>query len=210
MEVEEEKWLEWIDELSEQEYLIIDDFLDQETIDLISKFFNQKIEEDDFQKAGIGALDQFKVISEIRGDYTYWLERAKDSDLYVFYKLMDEFMSKLNRYCYLSLSSSEFHLAKYPIGSFYKKHLDQFKGRANRMITIILYLNPSWSEGDGGELKMYLSQGDKLIAPKWNRCVVFKSDKILHEVLPTNIERRSLTGWLLYLPPVLGQLLAKG
>ena len=52
MEVEEDKWLEWIDELSEQEYLIIDDFLDQETIDLISKFFNQKIEEDDFQKAG--------------------------------------------------------------------------------------------------------------------------------------------------------------
>jgi SM-20-related protein len=115
-------------------------------------------------------------------------------------------MFVMNRYCYLSLSDYEFHLAHYPTGTFYKRHLDQFVGRNNRMISVVIYLNEHWKVGDGGELQIYLESGDVTVQPKARRCVLFKSADVEHEVLTTNVGRDSLTGWLLYKPAGLGLL----
>ena len=204
---DEQTWLGWIDELSDKDYLVVDEFLPGSPYQDIDQFFNQKLAEDDFQKAAIGAGAENQVISEIRGDYTYWLDSRRDVELAAFFDLVREWIAKLNRYCYLSLSDFELHLAHYPAGSFYKKHFDQFKGRSNRMITLILYLNKDWKKGDGGELKMYLREGEKVIEPLNNRLVLFKSADIPHEVLLTNKARLSLTGWLLYQPTGMGYLL---
>ena len=72
---------------------------------------------------------------------------------------------------------------------------------------MIVYLNEDWKTGDGGELKIYLADKDALIEPIKNRCVIFKSDTLEHEVLVTNKSRFSLTGWLLYQPSSVGYLL---
>ncbi|MCC5913345.1 MAG: 2OG-Fe(II) oxygenase [Balneolaceae bacterium] len=117
-----------------------------------------------------------------------------------FSAVMDELMANLRRFCYLSLSGSEFHIAKYPKGSHYDKHLDQFHERSNQQITVLLYLNEYWKPGDGGELKIYRKEGDILIEPIARRLLLFRSDSVEHEVLTTNVPRYSLTGWLLHRP----------
>lgn len=113
---------------------------------------------------------------------------------------MEEWRLRFNRELFLNLASSEFHFAVYPEGSFYRRHLDQFKERANRILTFIVYLNPNWKPGDGGELRIYRDDNQLDIEPIYGRMVLFKSAVLEHEVLPTQIKRRSLTGWFLYRP----------
>ena len=194
---QEDKWLTWIDELSDKSIVVIDDFLPKELWQTLRDFLVQKEDENDLKKAALGTGANKQIIEEIRGDYTFWLEENRDVELLLFFDLATELKSMLNRFCFLSLSAYEFHLAHYPVGSYYKKHIDQFSSRSNRMITLIIYLNENWKEGDGGELKVYQSE-EKLIEPIKNRCVLFKSADIPHEVLATNKTRYSLTGWFLY------------
>jgi hypothetical protein len=63
-----------------------------------------------------------------------------------------------------------------------------------RKLTAILYLNPDWKAGDGGELRLYLDDdrdggggdGERCVdlSPAGGRLVLFWSDEIPHEVLP--------------------------
>lgn len=199
-----EDWLSWVDELSSKNFVVIDQFVRQDVYSELRSFFLSHLQ--DFSKAGIGALESNVIRHDIRGDHTYWLDRKRDEDLNSFWSIIDETMHVFNRYCFLSLSGYEFHLANYPPGSEYKKHLDQFDNRSNRMITIILYLNEGWKKGDGGELEIFLHDHDSvIIEPLGGRCVIFKSAELPHRVLASHKNRYSLTGWLLYQPSALGQ-----
>jgi SM-20-related protein len=199
-----EKWIDWVDTLSEKDYVVIDDFVSEELFRKLRSFLFDYLKDNNFKKAGIGAMAEYQVKSSVRGDFVYWLDSARDTQLDDVFMLIEHIKTMFNQLCYLSLSGYEFHLAHYPEGSFYKKHLDQFKERSNRMITVILYLNENWQKGDGGELKVYKSDGEtQLIEPVGNRCVIFRSDALEHEVLLTYKSRYSLTGWLLYQPSTL-------
>lgn len=197
----EDKWIDWVDTLSEESCLVIDDFISDQELSIFLSYFQDHLKEDDFKIAGIGTGTAFQLERQIRGDYIRWLNRETDTELDNFFLRIDEAIAKLNRFCFLSLSGSEFHMAHYPKGTFYKRHLDQFNHRSNRLISVILYLNKGWKEGDGGELKLYLDDQDKTIAPIAKRIVLMRSDQVEHEVLETNVDRYSLTGWLLYQPP---------
>lgn len=193
-------WEERFDQLAQQDYVIIDEFLSQEILQSVLVYFNELVEKDAFKKAAIGKTGSEKIIEEVRGDYTYWLKSGIDPIPQLF-EVLTETKGLINRLCYLSLADFEFHFAHYPKGSFYKKHLDQFSGRNNRMISMIIYLNEDWVEGDGGELQIYPKGKPPLkIAPLMNRCVMFRSDTLLHEVLMANKSRKSITGWMLYQP----------
>ena len=85
----------------------------------------------------------------------------------------------------------------YPIGSFYKRHLDQFKKDDHRKLSVICYLNENWREDEGGQLRVYFPAETKDFFPTAGRLVCFRSDLLEHEVLPATRERLSLTGWLL-------------
>jgi SM-20-related protein len=198
----EARWLEWIDVIAKDDYVVIDDFLSIELLGKIHLFFEQRVEINDLRKASIGRGMNEQEINSVRGDYIYWLDRSIDTSLELFFEISDEMILYFNRYCYLNLKSSEFHIAEYPVGSFYKQHVDQFVGSKNRMITFLLYLNKDWIESDEGKLGIHENGERTDIAPINNRCIMFKSEKILHEVLPTNSIRRSLTGWLLYNPSI--------
>jgi len=155
-----------------------------------------------FRHAGIGSGDSFAIKPEIRSDKVFWMDEAQLTDLQQeYWKLMDALMQDINRRCFLGLRSFEAHFAMYPPGSFYLRHLDQFQAVAYRVVTVILYLNDSWEQSNGGELRMYLQNesGDEThvdIFPEGGKLVVFLSGEIPHEVLPTNKERISITGWL--------------
>eukprot|EP00930_Biecheleria_cincta_P071631 TRINITY_DN59105_c0_g1_i1.p1 TRINITY_DN59105_c0_g1~~TRINITY_DN59105_c0_g1_i1.p1 ORF type:complete len:397 (+),score=59.63 TRINITY_DN59105_c0_g1_i1:156-1346(+) len=53
--------------------------------------------------------------------------------------------------------------ATYGPGSYYSPHLDKYAGGSHgflnsRVLTVLLYLNPEWSHGDGGELRLFSAQ----------------------------------------------------
>ncbi|HET8866257.1 MAG TPA: 2OG-Fe(II) oxygenase [Gracilimonas sp.] len=203
-----EAWLEWLDLLAENDFVIVDNFISDELYGDIMQFFHEMEESDKLKKAGIGAQQDFQVKAEIRGDFIYWLDEERDTKLAPFFGLMDELTLNLKRFCYLSLSGSEFHIAKYPTGTYYHRHLDQFQERRNRQITVLIYLNKDWKEGNGGELVIYKNGEEIKVEPIAKRLLVFKSDIIEHEVLTTQVPRYSLTGWLLHQPAGIGYLLS--
>lgn len=111
---------------------------------------------------------------------------------------MAELQRQLNRSLFLGLFEYECHFALYKAGGFYKKHLDSFRGRANRVVTTVLYLNPDWQPEWGGELVIYREDTDDrlaVIAPKMGTLVVFMSEYVPHEVLPTQKPRASIAEW---------------
>lgn len=208
MQYSEDQWLKWMDRLAEDDYVIVDDFISDQLFAQIMDFFGEMEESDLLRKAGIGASQDFQVKAEIRGDFIYWLEPERDYALSPFFGMMEELTLNLKRFCYLSLSGSEFHIAKYPSGSYYHRHLDQFQERSNRQITVLIYLNKNWKQGDGGELVIYKEGRQIKVEPVAKRLLLFKSDVIEHEVLTTNVPRYSLTGWLLRQPAGVGHLLS--
>jgi SM-20-related protein len=196
-----------MDELSSNDFLVIDGFCKEELYQTIREIFMQSLPL--FKKAGIGALGENTVHTEIRGDHTYWLDRVRDEHLIPFWALVDETMMVFNRYCFLGLSGYEFHFANYPPGTHYAKHVDQFKNRNNRLISFIIYLNEDWEKGDGGELEIYRKDKPSVIVePIAGRCVMFKSAVVPHRVMKSLKNRYSLTGWFLNDPSSIGKFMS--
>jgi SM-20-related protein len=153
--------------------------------------------EKQLQSAGIGNDSVQNHDNLIRNDKIYWLDRSHDNGFEIsFFTLMDSFVSHLNRTCYTGITGYEFHYTLYEKGSFYKKHLDQFRNDKSRAFSMIMYLNVDWETKDGGELCVYHTDSLQTISPQNGKCVFFKSSELPHEVLMTNVPRLSITGWL--------------
>jgi SM-20-related protein len=185
------------DGLAEKGYSVIDHFLSDAEVNSILQtddFKNAKLQ---FKKAGIGKLHDKQINEGIRGDYIKWIDPQKAPDSVSLYlKRLHELLQYLNQTLFLSLKDAEVHMTTYPVGTFYKRHLDQFKSDDHRKLSVICYLNSDWKETDGGQLKMYLAEGPIDVFPVSGRLVCFRSDQIEHEVLPATRERLSLTGWI--------------
>ncbi len=65
-----------------------------------------------------------------------------------------------------------------------------------RALTCVVYLNPTWKNGDGGEIVLwpFLSKSTK-VSPLHRRAVLFYSDRVLHRVLPSKVRRVCFTIW---------------
>ena len=189
-------------EIYSNSYVVVDNFVDQAFRKELLKEQTDLLNQGQFKKAAVGKGNQKQVRSEIRSDEVLWMDPTALSPLQaIFWEKIEELKQVLNRRCFLGLKSFEGHFARYPIGSFYKRHLDQFHAVPHRIVTVILYLNESWTEADGGQLRMYFPQEDgservEDVLPLGGRLVVFLSEEIPHEVLPTQKERISITGWL--------------
>jgi SM-20-related protein len=155
----------------------------------------------DFHRAKVGTGNNEQLRSEIRSDHVLWLDEDNLTSLQeIYWNEIDRLRRLLNEAFYIGLKKFEAHFAVYPPGSFYKKHLDQFKSVKERIISCILYLNEDWESSFGGQLRIFTS-ADHLeeyidIDPLPGTFVCFRSDQIYHEVLPANKERFSITGWL--------------
>lgn len=195
---EENHLNELADGLADQGYAVVDNFLSQEEVRAIiatDDFKNGLLQ---FKKAGIGKSQEKQINESIRGDYIQWIDAATAQEaVQVYLNRLKKLMEFVNRSLYLSLRDFEVHQTIYPIGSFYKRHLDQFKKDDKRKLSVICYLNKDWKESEGGQLRIYLPNGSTDIFPFAGRLVCFRSDLLEHEVLPATRERLSLTGWLL-------------
>lgn len=147
--------------------------------------------------AGTGNDDKFSQDTTVRGDSIYWLDREHKNEYEdEFLDQIDDFIVYLNRSCFAGITGYEFHYSMYEVGTFYKKHLDQFQNNPSRRYSMISYLNADWKEGDGGQLLIHQPYNDKKISPTQGKTVFFKSNELQHEVLVTNQKRMSITGWL--------------
>ena len=82
-------------------------------------------------------------------------------------------------------------------GGCFPWHYDNPSRPNKRRLTVLVYLNPDWVDGDGGELQLLPFLGKKVtISPSMDRTVVFQSDRILHRVLPAAKTRMCFTLWL--------------
>ena len=138
--------------------------------------------------------------AEIRQDHVFWLEEVEATPpQLVYFEKMAQLRLAINRALFLGLWDLECHLAVYPVGALYKKHIDQFQAVQQRTVTCILYLNEIWGEADGGQLRLYLEpdgEGSFVdILPQGGMLVTFLSADFYHEVLPSKRERVSITGW---------------
>ena len=176
---------------------IADDFLSKPLAALLKENLIALYADKQMLAAGIGNNTALQHDKLIRSDRIYWLDRSHNNPSEIaFFELMDSFVSYLNSTCYTGITGYEFHYALYEKGSFYKKHLDQFKNNKSRAFSMIMYLNVDWQQNDGGELCIYHSDHQQLIAPINGTCVFFKSSELEHEVLMTHQPRLSITGWL--------------
>lgn len=202
------QWSDWFDQLANKDFVFVDNFIPDHFYQHVQSYFQQLLEESEFSKAAIGTNQQRQIESSVRGDFIYWLDKQKDSEISLLFTLFHEITAKLREYLFLSISDYEFHFALYPPHTRYEKHIDQFHGKKNRVLSMLIYLNEDWQPGDGGELKIYGPGTDTtLIEPFAKRMVMFKSDTVEHEVLLTQTPRKSITGWLLHQPAAIGKFI---
>jgi len=165
----------------------------QELSETLSSFRKQGL----LNQAGVGRKEGFHIEQSIRSDEISWFDEANLNDAQKKYiAITKELQDEINQRFYLGLFELEVHFALYSPNAFYKRHLDQHKNQDTRVLTLITYLNENWNEEDGGELQIYLKNGQIVsVLPKAGTVVCFFSAEFEHEVLPAKRERASLTGW---------------
>ena len=186
--------------IAEQGWAISREFLAKEHIDALAREARTLWAQGSFRAAGIGRSADFRIRSDIRSDYILWLNENDSTPAQAKYLAqMRRLMLALNRELFAGLREFECHYAVYPPGAFYRKHLDRFSAADERIISSTLYLNTNWRVEDGGELRLYPPESDSGsfidIRPEAGTLVLFRSDCVYHEVLPSVEERFSLTGW---------------
>jgi SM-20-related protein len=177
--------------LSSQGWAVIEDFLSATRVAKLA----QEARRLELRKAGVGKP---RIINnDIRGDHILWLDSAQASKSQQTYlELTEQLRLALNRDMKLGLFEFESHIAHYPVGAFYRKHLDSFQQDNRRIISSVLYLNQGWRAEHGGQLRLYLNSQDyKDIVPQGGTLVLFYSDQFWHEVLPAKRDRLSIAGW---------------
>lgn len=159
--------------------------------------YQQGMDAEKFSSAGIGRGDAYLKNEFVRTDEICWItgESAVGRQ---WLGWAGELKNFLNRRLFLGLFSFESHFAHYRPGTYYKRHCDAFKGEANRVLTVVTYLNPGWNSADGGELVLYKDEHDRegiKVVPLLGTLVVFLSEEFPHEVLPATRDRYSIAGW---------------
>lgn len=150
-----------------------------------------------YRPAGIGRGSDFAHNAFVRSDDICWIT-GRDAPCAAWLAWCDALRVFLNRQLFLGLFSFESHFAHYGRGDFYRRHVDAFRGDANRVLSVVAYLNPGWRLEDGGELVLYRDSADgegTRVLPLIGTLVVFLSEAFPHEVLAAQRDRYSIAGW---------------
>jgi SM-20-related protein len=153
--------------------------------------------DDRFRRAGVGRQEDHTLNDFVRTDAICWItgESAAGREWLAWTAALQQF---LNRELLLGLFSFESHFTHYRPGDYYRRHVDAFRGEANRVLSLVAYLNPDWQLADGGELLLDTGGDgtDSLkVLPALGTVVLFLSEEFPHEVLPAKRDRYAIAGW---------------
>ena len=189
---------ELVDALVEQGWYVGEAFIPAELCAALHHEIGAMAEHEALEAAGIGRGQEHALRRDIRGDAIRWLDRESQARRQ-YLDAMGELQQELNRALFLGLFEYEAHFAHYPPGAFYKRHVDSFRGRANRVVSTVGYLNPDWPEDGGGEMVIFAADDPERevarVRPAAGTFACFLSDRVPHEVLPTRLPRSSIAGW---------------
>ncbi|OUS01801.1 hypothetical protein A9Q81_09515 [Gammaproteobacteria bacterium 42_54_T18] len=186
--------------LSEEGYIVIPYALNDDVLNGLQQRVTS-LSPEQWQSAGVGRNATYQQNKKVRSDNIFWITEG-DPQESAFLQDMEVLRQGLNQQLYMGLFDFEGHFATYPRGAYYRKHVDALRGRSNRVLSVILYLNEGWSSEDGGELLIYPEHREgyqeelmQRVVPELGAMVVFLSEKFPHEVLESHRQRYSLTGW---------------
>jgi SM-20-related protein len=149
----------------------------------------------EFRAAAVGAGQNRAVRPQIRGDRICWLMAPESASERAILSRLEELRVLLNRTLTLGLVDLECHYAIYAPGARYARHFDRSPHGAERVVSIVLYLNEGWRTSDGGELVIAADAGEAVVAPAAGTLAAFLSQRLEHEVRVAHRARLSLTGW---------------
>ncbi|MDI9245556.1 2OG-Fe(II) oxygenase [Marinobacter sp. CHS3-4] len=197
----EDEWLDVLAEgLNEHGWLTVDarPMLGDQLLSALRQEVRILDRSDSLKTARIGRGNDKTRDRSVRRDKIAWLqgETTAQSDLF---QAFEAIRNGLNRRLFLGLKRFESHYATYHPGDFYRRHVDSFKGRASRVVSVVLYLNDQWNQADGGALQVFNRDNEQevcgVVTPELGRMAVFMSEEIPHEVLPANRTRYSIACW---------------
>lgn len=184
--------------LGETSFFVRDGFIDPPLIERAHDEISGLAEQERLRPAGISRGMNYRLEDRVRGDLITWLDPDDASPgLSELHRHFATLRDELNQAAYLGLDYFEVQIAQYPgAGSGYDRHVDAFAGSANRRLTAIVYLNRQWSPEQGGVLRAWLPDGQvRDVEPLAGRLVVFLSDRVPHQVMPTYAPRCAVTAW---------------
>ena len=185
--------------LGENGWCVTPNFLSPLLVAQLRHELRSQWQEGEFRQAGVGRGNSFEVNRAIRTDQVKWLDGQFSGAQKHYLVCVEQLRLALNRVLLMGLFDFECHLSLYPSGSYYKKHLDQFRGIGLRTVSTIMYLNENWQAADGGQLYLYTNPDDEadyqVIQPHGGQLVTFLSARFPHEVCLAKRERMSITGW---------------
>jgi SM-20-related protein len=175
---------------------IRDDFIAPAQVHALRESAQARRARGEFTAARIGSQATLQRREDIRGDFTCWLREPLNPAERTLLDRFDELRLELNRETFLGLFDLELHYALYPPAAGYARHVDQPRGTLQRKVSLVLYLNPDWNDGDGGALRIFEAGQPRCdIEPIGGRLVCFLTAGREHEVLKGRRDRWSISGW---------------
>ncbi|KAI9480546.1 MAG: hypothetical protein EXX96DRAFT_184681 [Benjaminiella poitrasii] len=124
--------------------------------------------------------------------------------------LQGSLFKDLQKMIRLNNNEIEYQLAYFhPNGAHYERHRDAFpiddpQDTDQRRVTVVVYLNPGWTPGDGGEVKIFgrpdehglLEVSDRTVRPLLGKTLILLSGVIDYEILAAKKPRYALTAWM--------------
>ncbi len=182
--------------LAKDGYIVLTNFLPSQIIQQLYDHVTA-LPNESFQQARVGSKNNLQLNKNVRNDKSLWLcEQHPIEKNYL--AIMEECRIQLNKRLFLGLQRFEAHFSFYKTGAFYQRHIDSFQDQSHRIISSVFYLNPDWSDDNGGELILYEPDSDNILSiirPHFGTMVLFLSEEFSHEVLPTKYDRYSIAGW---------------
>lgn len=193
-----ERLAELVDALVAQGWYVGEAFIPADLCAELYQELGAMADREALDAAGIGRGQEHALRRDIRGDAIRWLDRESRARRR-YLEAMGALQQELNRALFLGLFEYEAHFAHYPSGAFYRRHLDSFRGRANRVVSTVGYLNPDWPADGGGEMVIFAAEDPERelvrVRPEAGTFACFLSESVPHEVLPTRLPRASIAGW---------------
>ena len=187
--------------LVDRGFVVVPGFLARESVTALRGEGARRRAAGEFHAASVARAGNAEPDASIRGDSICWLGgRASSATECALLAHLYALSVALNGALFLGIAELEAHYACYPPGAGYERHVDRFRDDAARVISLVLYLNDDWCDADGGALRIYATRDAHEPAcelpPRGGTLVAMRSEAIAHEVLPANVERWSIAGWL--------------
>ena len=177
-----------LDAFVQQGFLMLDNCFDQQALHALQT-------ESGYIQYKDAHLTHGERVQDIRGDRIRWIDESCPAG-WAYLGAIDQLGRYFNQTLYTGIRSSEAHYACYPAGFGYQWHTDNPKGRDERVISAVFYLNDDWTDADGGQITVINKQGETIqLLPQLNRLVIFDSN-LRHQVEITHRQRFSIATWL--------------